>query len=248
MEKKLAAVIALASVLIAGVPMVARAQGISMPVYAPPIPPHTIEVVGHGEVRVTPDLALLDFAVETHAHTAEQAARGNAKLSDKVKRAIQSKLGDKGKLWTVGYNLFPDYSNPRPGDETPKVIGYRATNSVHVETGAIDLAGALIDAAVAAGANRVDSINFGLRDESKARNEAITKASKDAQAQAQTLASALGVKLKAVFRASTEGGQRPIPMMARSESFAASAINAPTPIQPNEVTVPATVSLSYEIE
>lgn len=247
MEKRRAAVIALASVMIFGMPLTARAQGpMTMPVYAPPLAPHTVEVVGHGEVRATPDLALLDFAIETHAHTADQAARGNAKLAQKVRQAIQSKLGDKGKLWTVGYNLSPDYSQ-RPGELTPKIIGYRATNSVHVETGAIELAGALIDAATAAGANRVDSINFGLRDESKARNEAIVKASKDAQAQAQTLASALGVKLKAVFRATTEEGERPIPMMARGVAFAAAA-NVPTRIQPNEVTVPATVSLAYEIE
>jgi len=245
MKKRLAAVIALASVMFFGGPLLARAQAV--PGVGPPQPPpHTIEVVGRGEVRVTPDLALLDFAVETHAHTADQAARGNATLAQKVKQAIQSKLGDKGKMWTVGYNLFPDYSQ-RPGELAPKIIGYRATNSVHVETGAIDLAGTLIDAAIAAGANRVDSINFGLRDESKARNEAIVKASKDAQAQAQTLASALGVKLKAVFRATTEGGERPIPMMARGVSFAA-APNVPTPIQPSEVTVPATVSLAYEIE
>ncbi|MGD0074854.1 MAG: SIMPL domain-containing protein [Candidatus Binataceae bacterium] len=247
MEKQLVAVVAFALAMFVGGPSSARAQGpMTMPVYPPPILPHTIEVSGHAEVRATPDLAILDFAVETHAHTAEQAAQSNAQLAQKVTQAIQSKLGDKGKLWTVGYNLSPDYNNPRPGDETPKIIGYRATNSVHVETGAIDLVGALIDAATAAGANRVDSINFGLRDESTARNEAITKASKDAQAQAQTLASALGVKLKAVFRATTEQSERPMPMVARS--MAAMAPNVSTPIEAGEVTVPATVSLTYEIE
>jgi len=248
MKKRLGAVIALASVIIVGGPRLARAQGpMTMPVMSPPIVPHTIEVAGRGEVRVIPDLALLDFAVETHARTAEKAAAANAALAQKVTQAIQAKLGDKGKLWTVGYTLTPDYSQ-KPGEINPKIVGYRAANSVHVETGAIDLTGALIDAAINAGANRVDSISFGLRDESKARNDAITKAAKDAQAQAQTLAAALGVKLKGVFRATTEGGERPMPMMmARGGSFAA-APNVPTPIQPNEVTVPATVSLAYEIE
>ncbi len=244
MEKKLAAVVAFALAMFAGGPSSARAQAV-LPFAPPRPPPHTIEVSGHAEVRATPDLAILDFAVETHAHTAEQAVRSNAQLAQKVTQAIQFKLGDKGKLWTVGYNLSPDYSNPRPGEETPKIIGYRAANSVHVETGAIDLVGALIDAATAAGANRVDSINFGLRDQSKTRNEAITKASKDAQAQAQTLASALGVKLKAVFRATTEPGERPIPIAVRSMAMAP---NVATPIEPGEVTVPATVSLTYEIE
>jgi len=243
MKKRLTAVLILIPATILGATLAARAQPITMPVYAPPISPHTIEVAGHGEVRVTPDLAILDFAIETHARTAEQAAADNAQLAQKVTQALQAKLGDKGKLSNVGYSLSPDYSQ-KP-NENPKVIGYRAANSVHVETGATDLAGPLIDAAIGAGANRVDSISFGLRDESKARNEAIAKAAKDAQTQAQALASALGVKLKGVFRATTEGGERPMPMMRAAY---AAPMNAPTPIQPNDVTVPATVSLAYEIE
>ncbi|HTY54005.1 MAG TPA: SIMPL domain-containing protein [Candidatus Binataceae bacterium] len=246
MKKRLGAVFLLTMLPIFGWLPFARAQQISMPVYAPPIAPHTIEVVGRGEVRVAPDLASLDFAIETHAKTADQAASDNAQLAQKVMQALQSKLGDKGKVWTLGYTLTPDYSD-KPGEQTPKIIGYRAANSVHVETGAIDMTGGLIDAAIGAGANRVDSIDFGLRDESKARNEAITKAAKDAQTQAQTLANALGVKLKGVFRATTEGEERPMPRMARAVNFAAAA-NVPTPIQPNQVTVPATVSLAYEIE
>ena len=74
---------------------------------------------------------------------------------------------------------------------TRKPIDHRlsAQNTITVETGALDLVGPLIDAAIAAGANRVNSLDFNLRDNTKARNEAIAKAAKDAQAQAQALAS-----------------------------------------------------------
>ena len=64
----------------------------------------------------------------------------------------------------------------------PTITGYRAENSITVQTGALDLVGPLIDAAIAAGANRVNSLDFNLRDDTRARNDAITKAAKDAQA------------------------------------------------------------------
>src|SRR5689334_8671306 len=69
----------------------------------------TIEVSGHGETRATPDQAMLDLAIETHGATAEEAAGQNADLSQKVVKALKEKLGDKGKIWTGGYNLYPDY-------------------------------------------------------------------------------------------------------------------------------------------
>lgn len=242
MNDKFAAIIALTSIMIVGSPLVARAQAPTIPWPLSP-PPHTIEVTGHGEVRVTPDLAMLNFAIETHGDTADEAARRNAAVAQKVTKALQSKLGEasKGKIWTAGYNLFPDYAEQR-------IIGYRAENAIYVETTATDQIGALIDAGIAAGSNRVNSVGFGLRDDSRARSEAVAKASVDAQAQAKALANSLGVKLKAVYRATTEGAERPIPMVMGVRAMTMEAGTAPTPIKPSEATVPATVSLTYEIQ
>ncbi len=241
MRSKLVVVIALASALVVcGRSMV----GAQLPAMPPQPWSHTLEVSGHGETRATPDLALLNLAVETRGANAEEAAGRNAKLSQKVIQALRAKLGGQGKVSTGGYNLFPDYSN-QPSESRPKIIGYRAENSIDVETGALDRVGALIDAAIAAGANRINSLSFVLREETSARNEAIARAAKDAQAQAQALASALGVKLKGIVRATTESGQRPIPVMANRLAAMAAA---PTPIEPGEVTVPATVSVTYAIQ
>jgi uncharacterized protein YggE len=206
----------------------------------------TIEVHGHGEAHATPDLAFLNLAIETHAVTAQDCANLNADLAQKVVKALEGKLQGKGRVWTGGYSLYPEY-----GDQTeqkkPVIVGYRAENSITVQTGAIDLLGGLIDTAIAAGANRINFLNFALQDDTQARSEAIAKASKDAQAQAQALAAALGVKLGEITRASTVAEPRPLPVEPRMMSMAA-AVNAPTPVQPNEITVPATVSLVYEIE
>jgi uncharacterized protein YggE len=204
----------------------------------------TIQVTGTGEAHVSPDLAVLNLAIETHAATAEQCASENGALARKVVDAITAKLNGKGKTWTGGYSLVPEYNQPHQ-NQKPSIVGYSAQNSITVQTETLNLIGPVIDAAIAAGANRINSLQFKLRDDTAARSEAITSATRNAQAQAQALANALGVKLGTVVKASTEA-QEPMPIMG---NFAARAVNfAATPVQPTEVTVPASVSLTYMIE
>jgi len=204
-----------------------------------------IEVSGNGEIQVAPDLATLEIAIETHAESADRAAGLNGALAQKVHDALMSKLGDKGRMWTGGYSLTPEYSEPREGK--PSVTGYTAENSITVQTGELGLIGPLIDTAIAAGANRISSLNYTLRADSQARSQAIAKATRDAQTQASALADALGVKLGPVIKASTESEVRPVPL-TRFAGAAAMAANVPTPITAGKVTVPATVSLTYSIE
>jgi len=204
-----------------------------------------IEVSGSGEVQAAPDLATLEIAIETHAESADHAAGLNGALAEKVRDALMSKLGDKGRMWTGGYSLTPEYSEAREGK--PNVTGYTAQNSITVQTGELGLIGPLIDAAIAAGANRINSLSYSLRADSKARSEAIAKATRDAQTQAMALADALGVKLGPVLRASTSSEVRPVPL-TRFAGAAAMAANVPTPITAGQVTVPATVSLTYAFE
>ncbi len=204
----------------------------------------TIEVNGSGETRTSPDTADLDLAIETHAKTAEQAANLNAALATKVIDALKSKLGDQGKITTGGYSLNPEYDQ-RPSQK-PTIVGYDAQNSVTVNTGALDLVGALMDTAIAAGANRINSLSFSVKDDTKARTAAIAIATRDARAQAEALAAALDVKLGKVLKATTVSEQRPTPLyMGRAMAMSA---NVATPVEPGEVTVPATVSLTFEIE
>lgn len=206
-----------------------------------------IEVSGNGEAQAAPDKATLQLAIETHAATAEQAAGSNGELAQKVRDALKTKLGDKGKMWTGGYSLYPEYTEPRGGGR-PSITGYRAENSITVEMTDLGLVGPLIDTAIAAGANRVNSLDYSLRDDAGARSKAITNAANDAQAQAQALANAIGVKLGSIVRASTMSEVRPIPIQLQQAGMSAMARSAPTPIEAGPVSVPATVSLTYDIQ
>lgn len=212
---------------------------------ANPYAVRTIEVDGTGETRTSPDTADLDLAIDTQARTAEEAAGKNAALATKVIDALKSRLGDKGKITTGGYSLEPQYDQ-RP-NQKPTIIGYNAANTVTVNTRALDLVGALIDSAIAAGANRVNSLSFSVQDDTRPRTEAIAIATRDARAQAAALAAALDVKLGKVLKATTLSEQRPIPIRM-GRAMAMSAASVATPVEPGEVTVPATVSLTFEIE
>ena len=241
-------------------PPYGRAQTLS-PAPMKPVPPATrstpwqastltgvrvIEVSGNSEVQAAPDLATLEIAIETHAATADHAAGCERRASaEKVRDALTSKLANKGTMWTGGYSLFPEYNEPREGK--PTVTGYRAEHSIPVQTGELGLIGPLIDAAIGAGANRISSLNYSLRARSNARSEAIGKAARDAQTQASALADALGVKLGPIIKASTESEVQPVPL-TRFAGSAAMATNVQTPITAGQVTIPATVSLTYGIE
>lgn len=210
--------------------------------------PRTIVVSGSGDASAKPDMANLSFAIEVHAKTATEAASRNAAVAQKVTDALKAKLGDKGKVSTGGYSLTPDYQQHQNGGMNMAVIvGYNAQNTISVETPAMDLLGELIDAGIAAGANRVNSLDFTLKNDTKARAEALANASRDAQQQAQALAASLNVRLGRIITASTEGQPRPFPV-ERAMTYTAGMASNKTPVEAGDITVSATVYLTYEIE
>ena len=114
-----------------------------------------------------------------------------------------------------------------------------------MQTGALDIVGPLIDAAIAAGADRVNSLDFNLRDDTAARGDAIAKAAKDAQAQAQALATALSLKLGPIINATTAANEGPRPVMLGAVAIYA---NDSTPVSAGRGHRAGHVSLTYQIE
>lgn len=209
----------------------------------------TIRVEGVGETKAVPDEAFLTLAMDTLAPTAKAAAEDNARKMDKVISALVQAGIPRKEIETSNYAVYPEYQPPVKPAEEPKLKGYRVSNTVEVHVRELTRVGALLDTALGAGANRVDGVRFGLSKPEVAQGEALRNAVERARQSAQVLATSLGVKLGPVLEASTvTQPERPIPVERFQARVAASAADVTTPIQPQEQTVTATVTLVFAIE
>jgi uncharacterized protein YggE len=174
----------------------------------------------------------------------------NAKRSAAVSAAVKPKLAGKDKISTTQYGLSPVYEQRERGGPVaaPRITGYIASNAVRVELHAIDDVGGLIDAATSAGANRVDGLDFTLEERAAAQSDALQRAGADARRQAEATAASLGVKLGRVLSANVGGGPIVLPKSYPRGMVAMAESHAPTPIEAGDVTVSATMQVTYEIE
>lgn len=210
----------------------------------------TIRVTGLGEVQVRPDEAYIDFAVETLAPTARAASEANARTMERVIAALVTAGVPRQEIQTRGFSVYPDHGPGDPRDTIPRIRGYRVNNTVSLRTQSLNRVGAFIDAALGAGANRVDGVRFGLRNTDAVQAEALRRATARARTQAENIAAALNVRLGPILDAST-GNQpvRPYPMMMRARGGVEEvAQSMAPPIEPGEQTVTAMVSLVFAIE
>ncbi|MGC8833028.1 MAG: SIMPL domain-containing protein [Armatimonadota bacterium] len=207
----------------------------------------TIVVTGYAEVLAQPDTAVLRLGVETQDASAKAAAEANAKASQAVADAVK-KLGISAEnIQTAWYNVMPIYEEPSPRGEPykiPKVIAYRVTNTVTVHLrGMVTKVGDVIDAALEAGANRVEGLSFELNAKDKFVQQAVRRAVQDAKRKAQTIAQALGVRLGEPILAS-EGYAYQVIQEALQFRMGAAGFGG-TPISPGTVQITANVVVRF---
>jgi uncharacterized protein YggE len=206
--------------------------------------PSTLRVTGNAIVTAKPDHAEIDVGVMTHAPEAGTAASQNAAQLEAVLAALRKSLGEHSDLTTISYGLAPSYRYPTAGGE-PSITGYTASHVVRVTLEDLQRTGSVIDAATRSGANHIQDIRFTLRDEQAVRREALRQAAIQARTEADTLATALGVKILRVLSVEETGGQvRPVRPLAMAR---AQATAAPTPIESGTLDISASVILTVEI-
>ncbi|MEP7064847.1 MAG: SIMPL domain-containing protein [Gemmatimonadota bacterium] len=212
------------------------------PVGAGPLPvrpPSEISTSATGEARFVPDRATISMGVQSRAVTAARASADNAVKQRAVIDAIRAQGVAAEQISTVNYSLNADQQfNPQAGDRAPKIVGYIATNTVRVEVRKVDQVGALIDAAIAKGANDVSSLEFHSSIPDSLRRVALADAYRQAYADATVLARAAGGQLGELIELSTGGSEGP-PRPYRLEAMAGKA--ASTPIETGELATTATV-------
>jgi hypothetical protein len=100
------------------------------------------------------------------------------------------------------------------------------------------LIGKVIDTGIQAGANRVQSLQFGLQDDQPLRQQALKMATVQAKAHADAMASGLGLHTRAPISIQEGFVVTAVPIAAARTT---------TPIETGVVSVNATVTLDVEL-
>ncbi len=223
---------------------VLAAQAAFSPAVGPAVP--SLVTSGQGEAKVAPDRASLLVNVQTRGATAAIAASENAQKTRAVLDAL-AKLGlPREQLGTEGYTVYPELRYDKDGG-SPKVTGYVVTNSVKAETHRVEQAGAMIDAALGAGANMINSLSFYASSIDAPRREAIASAVASARADAEAMARAASGSVGSLLEMSTQGPTSPPRPMYDMAAMRGKAMQAePTPVNPGLQTVNVFVSARWQ--
>jgi len=228
--------------------VVLSACGATTVVSNPAPPQRILSVTGTGLVYLTPDVAYINIGVHTEKPTASEAVSANNTQTQQVVNALENSGVDAKDIRTTNFSIYPntqyDQQTGKPGSTT-----YVVDNTVYVTVHQLDKLGELLDATVQAGANNVNSIQFDVADKSAAIKQARDQAVKDAQTQAQGLASASGVTLGNVQTINfTNNIPQPVLNVYSKSGSLNAAPAAAVPINAGQLTLTVTVDMTYEIK
>ena len=206
----------------------------------------TLTMNGIGVARIAPDVAEITLGVVTEAKDAAKAHADNAAQATRVQNAVKALGIAERDIQTTRYDFSPVYDVKDNGRSV--TTGYTVTNSVVVKVRNLDNVGKVIDAALASGANRVDSLEFSASDPSAAKNAALADAARDARNKADAVAKALGVRIVRILNVYADAQPYNTPRNFMPMMMAKEAYDAGTPISAGELSVEASVNVTYVIE
>ncbi len=224
----------------------AQAAAVTAPAGGVPAPLDVITVQGTGKVSLKPDTARITFGVVSQKKNAKEAMDATSAAMEKVLAALKAQSIKDEDVRTTGVNVYASYDY---SGKTRELTGYEASNQVSVTVRDLAKFGELIDVVITAGANSMDGVQFVLDDDTKAYNEALKLAVKDAKAKADLLAAEISAKTGRVVRLAEGGTQSVQPMYDyRTSAAAAMAMDAKAaPISVGTMEVSASVEITYEI-
>jgi uncharacterized protein YggE/predicted secreted protein len=189
--------------------------------------------------------------------------RTNADTTNDVIVALQQTGLSESELSTSNYNIYPVYEyaetpveciqygeNGKAQEYCPPpatrqiLVGYKAVNGIVVESTQLDRIGLWIDAAVEAGANRIDYLYFYVSSErqDQIRNNLLTEAVQDARGKANNALRPLGMQITDVLSINIDSYPK-----RGYELAPGSPSTTSTPIIPGAQEVSATIHATFEI-
>lgn len=228
-----------------------------------------LTVSAEGKSLQVPDLAIFNAGVTTQGTTAGEALGANSRAMENVIAQLRRAGIAERDIQTSNLMVEPIYSDPNreaamsarysgqpytpPAEASvPKIVGYRASNSVSVRQRDLKSFGRVIDTLVAAGANQVNGPSFTMDNPEPALDEARVQAVRQARQRAELYARAAGLRVVRILSISEGGGYfGPPPVMFARGSMAGAPPPPPppppAPVQPGELQMTASVSVLFEL-
>ena len=207
----------------------------------------SITTTGNGVVIAQNNRAVMYLAVETMSPDAKQAAQDNANIMTKVKHAVIGAGAAPDKIETDNYTMYPVYEYDKGKVKSRK---YEVNNRMKVVVEDLTKAGAVMDAAISAGANRIENIMFTVRNPGKYKDDALREAAQDARRKADIIAASLGKTVTNIISV-TDNSVRVSPrnymMNAKMAGGNDMAESVTTPMEGGDAKVESSVTVVFEI-
>jgi uncharacterized protein len=208
-----------------------------------------VSVVGTAEINVAPDEVVLSLGVESHDKVLGVAKSQNDARANKVMTLARSAGVEPKDIQTGSLRMGPDYSE----EKVPRLLGYDVSQTIAITLRDLSKYEALMTQLLEAGVNRVDGISFRIAEPRKYRDEARSKAIRAAKEKAVAMATELGQTVGKPWEISEEGGSGMLNVVTRGNANYASdrdkrSVTEESTVAPGQVTINASVSVSFQLE
>lgn len=230
---------------------------------------NTVSFSGEGRVSAIPDIAAVSFSIITEATTSKAAQDSNSTKSKKAVDFLKNQgINDKD-IKTTGYNVYPQYSYPRPlpiGAEVqiapsssgvtypeyypsnPKITGYQVNQSFEVKVRDLEKVSTILDGLVTAGANQVNNLGFKIDNDEKLKDEARALAIADAKKKASMLQRQIGIRLGKIVNYQEGGYYPPIYLKAEAIDGRGGGVEPGPSVPTGENEIMVNVTITYQIK
>ncbi len=208
-----------------------------------------MSLTGTGEVTAAPDMAMITSGVVSQEKTAREALTANTKAMPPLIDEVKAAGIEPRDIQTSGFSISPRYADRRDSGgswvKDRKIVGYQVNNGVSIHVRDLGKLGALLDAMVSDGANKIGGIHFIVSDADKRRDEAHAAAVADVKRKTEIYAKAAGVRLGRILSISEDSVSCSQPMLMRSSMKAEAA---PVPVEAGEKTLRVQVTITWQLE
>jgi uncharacterized protein len=214
-------------------------------------PPHRhVSVSGQGEVTAMPDRARVRLGV---THVSPDLAAAESQVNTTVRGFLTEAraLGLRDEhVNSTGTSIQPEYVWDEK-ERNNRLVGYRVSRDIEALVLDLDRLGDVLLGATKVGINQVQAPQLESSKEREVQQQALVKATEDAQARAKLIAATLGMKLGMVHtvNATEAGPPPPMPKMAmmRMAADGGAGGNEQMGLNAGELRYSASVNAEFEL-